>query len=170
MPRFRRRTEIQSPAGAGRALRSQEWLAARFRFIIDRYFPELSFREDVVVRFGRRCRRRLGSLRLKDGAPLITVNGLYRLPEVPEPVVDATIAHELAHLFHGCLERPAPGASGRPRLHRYPHRGGVVDQELAGRGLAGMSNEAKSWIEGYWWDLCHRELGRGRKQASVPAY
>lgn len=131
--------------------RTPAWLEDKLARLV-RFFPELGPGEQIVIRFGRRCRRRLGSLRLEGGTPLITLNGLYRHPFVPDYVVEATIAHELVHKVHGF------GSPG-PRLKRYPHRGGVVDRELERRGLDYITSLSKQWIDEHWWPFCAAQLG-----------
>jgi hypothetical protein len=72
----------------------------------------------------------------------ITINGRFRDEKYPTEMIDHTIAHELVHYAHGF---PSPG----PRLHRYPHRGGVIDKELEDRNLHHLVMFYNMWVKEY---------------------
>src|SRR2546427_12688437 len=107
--------------------RDNLWLASRYRHLWSTYFLGARTGYPIDVKFGRSARYRYGSIFNRGRKCHILINGLFAHPEVPEYVVDATLVHELAHYVHGY-------ASGLPKLHACPHRGGVIDKELERRG------------------------------------
>jgi hypothetical protein len=74
---------------------------------------------------------------------LITITKLFQDESIPEHIIDATIAHELVHYthgFHSPLERSV----------RHPHKGKVVEKELAKRGLGKMYEASNVWLKENW--------------------
>lgn len=115
--------------------------------IWQRYFPDVKIANNVVVKFGRAARTRLGSIkfgrRREDPNTIITINGLFMDPEIPDFVVDGVLAHELTHYTHGF-------ASPHEQYHRYPHQGGVVRREMVDRGLKDLLQLEKKWVKKNW--------------------
>lgn len=72
----------------------------------------------------------------------ITITGMFKDEKIPVEVIDHTIAHELCHYTHGF-------SSPKPRLHRYPHHGGVIKEELEGRGLHHLVKSYQRWLKVY---------------------
>jgi len=127
--------------------RNHQWLKNRLAMIWQRYFPDIAIANNVFVKFGRPTRTRLGSIRFGrrkiDPNTIITINGLFIDPEIPEFVVDAVLAHELTHYAHGFC-------SPFDQFHRYPHQGGVVRRELVDRGLKDLLQLEKKWVKENW--------------------
>ena len=142
-------TEEDEGQLAGEGLRSEEWLRERLDTIIRVHYPDLPTGYPIVIRYGNRARYRFGSIAARNGKSIILINRLFSLPEVPPYVVDETIAHELAHYVHGF-------GSGLPRKYADPHRGGVVDKELARRGLAKVEEASTHWRKANWEALYNR--------------
>jgi predicted metal-dependent hydrolase len=71
------------------------------------------------------------------------MNGHFKDIRIPLYVIDATIAHELAHYAQGF-------SSPLPRLSRFPHRGGSVDNELDDRGLNWLVQKELNWLNKNW--------------------
>lgn len=131
--------------------RNNQWLATRLDEVRRRFFAEITIGNRIQVRFGRITRSRLGSittrrLKGKDPISLITINGLFRDPIVPEIVVDAVLGHEFIHYLHGWH-------SPLPQLYSHPHKGGIVDKELVARGLGEPLKEQKRWVKRCFGDL-----------------
>lgn len=125
-------------------MRDNRWLKDKLSAIWSDYFADVRKSDDVTILFSRRCKGRLGSIRLVNNSQSeIKINGILKDNVVPEYVCEAVIAHELTHYVHGF-------GSKRPQLYKYPHRGGVVAREMAGRGLGQTHVEAKSWIDSNW--------------------
>jgi len=127
--------------------RDHRWLKERLAAIWQRYFPDVVIANNVFVKFGRPTRTRLGSIKLgrrkENPNTIITVNGHFTNPEIPEFVVDAVLAHELTHYAHGFC-------SPLDQFHRYPHQGGVVRRELVDRGLKELLQLEKKWVKENW--------------------
>lgn len=126
------------------SVRDNNWLISRLDHLWTNFFPEIPQKNKVYIRFSRVSKYRFGSIRLhpKTKESLILINGLFREEKVPEEVVDHTIAHELVHYAHGF-------SSPLQKLHKYPHKGGVIDKEMAARGLQHLTKAYKVWLKEY---------------------
>ena len=131
-------------------MRSNTLLLERLSLIWKKYFPDVPVENQVMIGFGRKAEKRLGSIRRinisknrKKFDTLILLNGHFKNPIIPNFVIDATIAHELAHYAQGF-------SSPLPRLSRFPHRGGSVDRELEKRGLGWLVEKELSWLNKNW--------------------
>ena len=125
-------------------MRDNSWLEIRLKKIWQSYFADVKGSNLIKVRFGRNALYRFGSIRLdlRSKTSYITINGNFRSPKLPVQVIDHTLAHELVHYAQGF-------SSKNPRLHRYPHRGGVIDKELKERGLNHLVLYYKNWLNTY---------------------
>ena len=125
-------------------MRDNYWLEKRLNRIWKKYFADVKETNPIEVRFGRASRYRFGSIRLdrRTKTSYVTVNGNFRSPKTPVQVIDHTLAHELVHYTQGF-------SSKNPRLHRYPHRGGLIDRELRERGLNHLVLFYKNWVKEY---------------------
>lgn len=128
-------------------MRNHKWLKNRLAEIWKRYFPDISISNNVIVRFGRPSKTRLGSIkygRIKDQPnTIITINGHFTDPQIPEFVIDAVLAHELTHYAHGFFN-----PKGQQKI--YPHKGGIVNKEMISRGLSDLLKLEKKWIKENW--------------------
>ena len=125
-------------------MRNDSYLEKRLDFLWAKYFSDVAEKEKVKIRFGREALYRFGSIKFCyiDKSVRITINGRFQDKKYPKEIIDHTIAHEMVHYAQGF---PTPG----PRLHRYPHRGGVIDKELNARGLGRLTAFYKDWVKGY---------------------
>ncbi len=132
------------PKGAFQ-LRNQEWLEDRFRTVWMRGFSDLVPQNTVTIRFGRRARTRLGSIRMAKNKKesRILINRLFTHPEVPLQIVDATIAHELTHYLQGF-------SSPLEQKFSTPHAGGIVTKEMKKRGFGPELEFQKKWLKNEW--------------------
>lgn len=124
--------------------RDSKWLLSRLDFLWSEYFPEVKQTNKVFIKFGRFAKYRLGSIRLdrRTKSSFITITAMFKDSKIPAEVVDHTIGHELVHYAHGF-------SSTNPRLHKYPHAGGVVEREMKERGMEHLHKAYKSWVKGY---------------------
>lgn len=131
--------------------RDDNWLLSRLDFIWNKYFSDILKKNKVFIRFGRFAKFRLGSIRLnrKTNSTYITITGMFKNLAIPERVVDQTIGHELVHYAHGF-------SSVHPRLHKYPHAGGVVSKEMRERGMEHLYQAYKTWVKVYRRSLIKR--------------
>lgn len=147
--------------------RNQEWLENLLADIWYKYFLDVAQTNTVFIRYGRKAKRRLGSISLDKNNPeatVITINPIYQDLDVPEYVVQATIIHEMTHYAHGFN-------SPHKQKHKHPHSGGVIRKEFAERGLEEMYDMQKKWLKQSWPDILVKYFGpqkptytvRGRK-------
>lgn len=133
--------------------RDNSWLLSRLDFIWTKHFADIPQTNKVFIKFGRFAKYRLGSIRLnkQTKASFITITSMFKDSRIPMEVVDHTIGHELTHYAHGF-------SSNHPRLHKYPHAGGVVKKEMEDRGMGHLHTAYKNWIKEY-----RKKLLFGRK-------
>lgn len=124
--------------------RDDKWLLFRLDYLWEKYFSDIPQTNKLFIGFGRFAKFRLGSIRLnkKTQASLITITSMFKNLRIPAEVVDHTIGHELVHYAHGF-------SSTQPKLHKYPHAGGVVKKEMAERGMGYLYLAYKKWIKSY---------------------
>lgn len=129
-------------------MRNNNFLINRMNEIWQECFSDQVISSQIRIKFGRRARKRLGSIResIQNDQiyeTLILINGHFKNLEVPDFVIDATIAHELCHYVHGF-------GSASPQKHQYPHRGGVIEKEMESRGLTELIQKEKDWLNKNW--------------------
>ena len=135
-------------------VRDEAWLQDLLDRTWDEHFADVPQNNDVRIEFGRRAKRRLGSIRLDPAdrtTSIITMNGLFRLEEIPEFVVKATLVHELTHYAHGFN-------SPLEQQQRHPHAGGVMRREFDERGLLDLYLEQKRWLKVHWHEIIAEQL------------
>lgn len=125
-------------------MRDNFFLNLRLKQVIREHFPEIGC-DSIDIKFGCKAKTRLGSIRKlrHSNRSLIIINGLFCNTEVPETIIDATIAHELCHFVHGF-------SSPLPQLLAFPHRGGVVNVEMERRSLSYLVKFQKKWLKENW--------------------
>jgi len=139
--------------------RDEAWLQGILDKIWDNYFVEVPQENDVRIVFGRRAKRRLGSISLDPSnrkTSIITLNGIFRREDIPEFVVEATIFHELTHYAHG-FNSPLEKAQA------HPHAGGVMRREFAERGLLDLYLQQKKWLKEQWVVILTNEFPSARR-------
>ncbi len=126
------------------AFRDDTWLLHRLNHLWDTYFPDVTQDNPVFINFGRYSKLRLGSIRLdrRTKKTYITITSMFKDQAIPESVVDHTIVHEMCHYTHGF-------SSLKPRQHRFPHSGGIVNKELRQRGAGSLLKAYSDWLKEY---------------------
>lgn len=125
-------------------MRDDVWLASRLDHIWKLLFPEVEKKNQVVAKFKGKWRNKFGHIKLlRDNASEIAVNGLFKHDEIPEYIIDLTLAHELIHYSHGFN-------SPLERKYKYPHQGGIVTKELLKRGFGHLYSKEKIFIKKDW--------------------
>lgn len=135
-------------------MRDNAWLQSQLDLIWDNFFADVPQDNDVRILFGRRAKRRLGSISLDPAdrhTSLITLNGIFKRSDIPEFVVQATIVHELSHYAHG-FNSPIS------QRFRQPHAGGVMRREFAERGLLQLYLDQKKWLKDNWTGILSEEF------------
>lgn len=136
-------------------LRDDKWLHQLLDDVWDEHFADVPQENIVRVIYGRKARTRLGSIRVDPSdhsVSIITMNGLFRYPEIPEFVVKATLVHELSHYAHGFN-------SPLEQKHKHPHSGGVMRAEFAERGLEQLYLDQKKWLKDNWLKIVEQYFG-----------
>lgn len=131
--------------------RDNIWLLSRLDHLWSKHFPDVKQTNKMFIRFGRYSRLRLGSIKLdrKSNHTVITITSMFKDQTIPVEVIDHTIGHELTHYTQGF-------SSPHPRLHRYPHEGGIVKRELIERGFNKELKVYQNWIKTYKKELYDR--------------
>jgi len=124
--------------------RDDKWLLCRLDDLWEKYFSDIPQTNKIFINFGRFAKYRLGSIKLdkRTKASIITITSMFRSSKIPSDVVDHTIGHELVHYAHGF-------SSTHPKLHKYPHAGGVVKKEMGERGMGHLYDSYKLWMKEY---------------------
>jgi hypothetical protein len=124
--------------------RNDAWLLSRLDYLWSTFFKDTEQVNPVFIRFGRYSKYRLGSIRLEKVAKVsyITITGMFKDERIPTEVVDHTIAHEMTHYAHGF-------SSAKPRLHKYPHHGGIIKKELESRNMHHLVVAYSKWLKEY---------------------
>ena len=148
-------------------MRDNTWLFQKLDELWDEYFSDIQQNNGVAIKFGRRARQRLGSIKQepksirdisdKSRKTIIIINGLFKDPGVPEYVVTATIAHELCHYAHGF-------SSPLEQSFLHPHYGGVVTKELKVRGFEKELKLQKKWLKEVWPEYLKEKMPANRAQ------
>lgn len=125
-------------------IRDDKWLISRLDDIWTKHFPDVPQNNRVFIKFGRFAKLRLGSIKYKRDTKdtIITITPMFKSESVPKSVIDHTIAHELIHYAHGF-------SSPNPKLHKYPHAGGVIKKEMQVRGMEKQFWAYKDWMRAY---------------------
>ena len=145
--------------------RDASWLHQLLDEIWDQYFADVPQLNDVKIVYGRRAKRRLGSIGLDPAdrkTSVITMNGIFRNVAIPEYVVKATIVHELTHYAHG-FNSPIE------QSRRHPHAGGVMRREFAERGLLELFLQQKRWLKAHWQTIIEAEFPPAKRKTRLTA-
>ncbi|TSC92641.1 MAG: hypothetical protein CEN89_571 [Candidatus Berkelbacteria bacterium Licking1014_7] len=136
--------------------RDNKWLKNQLINLKNRYFPDLEIANNLIIKFGRPAKTRLGSIkhgrRRENPNTIITINGHFQDREIPDFVIDATILHELTHYSQGWF-------SPHPRQHHYPHQGRAVKNELTDRGLSDILMLSRKWLKRNWREYIKQNHG-----------
>jgi hypothetical protein len=119
------------------------YLARKTASLIREHWPEKGVTNFLMVKTGKRWKRTLGHIKPIKEDSLIEINPLLFDTDVPEHVLDYVIMHELTHYFQGF-------GSNHERKHKHPHRGGIVEKELARLGWEEITIKSEKWIKENW--------------------
>jgi hypothetical protein len=125
------------------------YLAKRTASLIRENFAERGVTNFLVVKTGRKWKRTLGHIKTLENneyGSAIEINPMLFDLDVPEYVLDYVIMHELTHYFQGF-------ASNHQKKHKHPHRGGIVEKELARLGWEEIQTKSDKWIKENWEEI-----------------
>lgn len=127
-------------------MRNNDYLKQKLAMIWQEYFSDIEKKNEVNISYGRKAKKRLGSIRATKSLPIktkILINGHFKKKSIPDCVIEATIAHELCHYAHGF-------ASPLPKMFKYPHRGGSIEREMKRRGMDELVSREEEWLTNNW--------------------
>ena len=125
-------------------MRDNDWLIERLDQIWECLFPDLEKKNLVNIQFKGKWKNKFGHIkRKKDKSTEIAINGILKDPQIPECLIDITIAHELVHYMHGFN-------SPHPQIYKHPHAGGIVTKELKKRGFHHQMKIEKDFLQNKW--------------------
>ena len=136
-------------------MRDNSWLEKRLDKIWKVLIPEIEKKNKVSIIFKGRWKNKFAHIkRLKDEqkSTEIAINSFFRHHEIPDFILDTTIAHELVHYMHGFH-------SPYEKKFKHPHKGGIVDKELKKRGFNFLLDMEKEWIKTKWENI-YKELNK----------
>lgn len=163
-------------------MRDNSYLEDRLYFLWENFFNDVPRKNLVLIKFGKGSSRQLGSIKwanqnTKVNALLkkkvdeidvaddkrisvITLTKIFQNEEVPEYILDATIAHEMVHYTHG-FHSPIE------RSVKHPHKGRAVEKELEKRGLGDMYAQSQVWLKANWRNFAKPTRRRHRTITSI---
>ena len=128
-------------------MRDDLWLRNRLDIVWDKIIPEVERKNEVVIRFKGKWKNKFAHIKmLKNGSTEIAINSLFRYPDIPDFILETTIAHELIHYMHGFQ-------SPYEQKFKHPHKGGVVDKEIKKRGYDFLFSLEQDWVKKNWFKL-----------------
>ena len=130
-----------------------KYLASKAAALIRENFSDRGVTNFLVVKWGGKWRRKLGHIKpLKDAqyGSEIEINSMLKSLDVPEYVLDYVLMHELTHYFQGF-------GSNHTRKHKHPHKGGIVEKELARHGWEEITIKSEKWIKENWKNILVKE-------------
>lgn len=141
-------------------MRDDLFLRERLENIWNASFSDVEKKNRINIRFKGRWKNKFGHIKkLKNSESEIVINGYFKNENIPDYIIDLTIAHELVHYSHGFN-------SPLPKLYKHPHKGGVVNRELKRRGFGELLKLEKRWIKDDWKNIIESEFSE-RKQRNV---
>lgn len=145
-------------------MRTNQDLERELQGLLSGPFSDMPLVNVITIRFGQKARRRFGSIKMKPDRKVsqITINGIFKLEEIPMEIIQATIAHELAHYAHGFC-------SPLPQKYKNPHQGGVIKIEMIARGLLHLYEFEKRWTKLNWSKVVASQLPTSLLRRHRPA-
>ncbi|MGI6589725.1 MAG: hypothetical protein ACOX1V_03625 [Candidatus Iainarchaeum sp.] len=132
-----------------------KYLASKTAALIRENFSERGITNILIVRWSnKKSKRILGHIKPVNDTEfgsIIEINPLLKDLSVPEYVLDYVLMHELTHYFQGF-------GSNHKRKHKHPHRGGIVEKELARHGWEEITQKSEKWIKENWKNLVAKKI------------
>lgn len=134
----------------------------------EEYFNDVPRKNFVITKFGKYAKRQLGCIKYAtertkvkellrkyeedivsqdiNSVSVIVLTRYFADIKIPEFVLISTMSHEICHYAHGFH-------SPLPKKYKYPHKGGIVENELTKRGLSHIIRDSDSWLKDNWLDI-----------------
>ena len=142
-------------------MRDDEFLKNKLEDIWNSSFYDVERKNNVKIRFKGNWKNKFGHIKkLKSGESEIVVNGYFKNENIPEFIINLTIAHELVHYSHGF-------SSPLPRLYKHPHKGGVVNKDLKKRGFKDLLKLERHWVRNEWRKIAKEEFTQRKERISL---
>lgn len=130
-----------------------KYLASKAAALIRENFPERGVINLLIVKWGnKKSKRVLGHIKAihnNEFGSIIEINPMLKDLSVPEYVLEYVLMHELTHYFQGF-------GSNHERKHKHPHRGGIVEKELARHGWEEITEKSEKWIKEHWKEVIQK--------------
>ena len=130
-------------------MRDNDWLRKRLMEIWQLHFIDVPMLNQVNIKFKGRWKNKFGHIKMKNNITEIVINSLFQNDDVPQYIIDLTIAHELIHYGHG-FQSPLA------RKYNYPHQGGIVRKELLRRGFKNQMELERKVFRKEWHEIYKR--------------
>ena len=155
-------------------MRDNAWLENKMWEMLHESFADVPVSNDLVIKFGRRAKQRLGSIRRKEMRKTsgmlvsrfaksfgITPSGSPFSKEGGDnPSIITITGHfknlripeyvVLVTIAHELVHYAHGFSSPLEQKYQHPHRGGVVKKELEVRGFGEIQQIADKWLKENW--------------------
>ena len=98
----------------------------------------------IKIRWGRKAKRVLGSVRLLKDVSVIRISQYLADFNVPDYVLEEVILHEMIHIKTGY-------GSSIEKQYKNAHRGGIIRKEMDAVGKAQLYDESDAWVKKNWY-------------------
>jgi len=135
-------------------MRDDSFLAGRLNQIWSMLFPEVERKNNIIIKFKGKWKNKFGHIKLlRNKSTEIAINSHFKSQEIPEYIIDLTIAHELVHYMHGFN-------SPLEKRFKHPHKGNIVNRELISRGFGSMLKKEKEFVKSFWPGFIEKNRGK----------
>lgn len=155
-------------------LRNNQWLKEKFIYLWKRYFSDIDIKNNIIIKFGRPTKTRLGSIKpgiksefgrqkwVASATPTFCrgkahifcqqTRDKYSIITINGHFQNSEIPEFVveAVIAHEFMHYAHGFASPHQQAFRHPHQGGVVTWDLKERGLGDIVKLEKSWIKKNW--------------------
>ena len=142
-------------------MRDDEFLKNQLEYIWSKGFSDVERMNNINIKFKGRWKNKFGHIKkLKNGDSEIVINGYFKNYTIPEYIIHLTIAHELVHYSHGFN-------SPLPKLHKHPHKGGIVNKDLKKRGFGDLLKLERAWLKDNWREIVKNDFKERERKVSI---
>ncbi|MBI2148249.1 hypothetical protein HYU23_01075 [Candidatus Woesearchaeota archaeon] len=133
-------------------MRNNEYLRVKLEEIWINAFSDIEKKNNINIMFKGKWKNKFGHIKkLNNGDSEIVINGYFKDDNIPDFIINLTIAHELVHYSHGFN-------SPLPKLFKHPHKGGIVNKDLKKRGFTELIKLERKWVKNEWREIVKKEF------------